>query len=71
MAEEGKKDKAKTTTSAGSSTGTTLGGKKTETKMKIPKKGHPKEHDAADDADEDYVTFLNSMNWRDYEWFLF
>ena len=67
MAEEEKKDKAKTTTSVGSSTGTTLCGKKTETKMKIPKKGRPKEHDADDDVDEDYVTFLNSMDWRDYE----
>ena len=67
MASEGKKNKAKTTTYAGSSTGTTLGGKTTETKMKIPKKVHPKGHVIDDDADEDYVTFLNSINWRDYE----
>ena len=55
------------TTSASSSTGATLGSKKTETKMKIPKKVRPTGLAIDDDADEDYVTFLNSMTWKDYE----
>ena len=67
MSEEGKKDKATTNISASSSTGTTFGGKTTETKMKIPKKVRSKGPAIDDDADEDYVTFLNSMNLRDYE----
>ena len=67
MAEREKKDNVKPKTSASASTGTTLGSKKTETKMKIPKKVRPKGLAIDDDADEDYVTFLNSMNWRDYD----
>ena len=67
MSEEGKKEKATTNTSASSSTGTTLGGKTTETKMKLPKKVRSKGPAIDDDAGEDYVTFLNSMNWIDYE----
>ena len=66
MAEK-EKDVVKTTTSTGSSTGITLGNKKTETRMKIPKKVRPKGPGIDDDADEDYITFLNSMNWKDYE----
>ena len=55
------------TTSASSSTGATLGSRKTETKMKIPKNVRPTGPAIDDDADEDYVTFLSSMTWKDYE----
>ena len=67
VAEETKKVEATTTAHNDTSTGATSRAKKRETKMKVPKKRHSKAQNSDDEADEDYVTFLNSINWRDYE----
>ena len=67
VSDEKKKAEAIAAISKDPSTGATSRAKKRETKMKVPKKKSSNTHDSDDEADADYVTFLNSLNWRDYE----
>ena len=57
-----KKAEAIVAISQGPSTGATSRAKKRETKMKVLKKKGSNTHDSDDEADADYVTFLNSLN---------
>ena len=68
VSEEKEKTDATVTISKNPPTGATSRAKKRETRMKVPKKKSSTTQDSDDEADADYVTFLNSLNWRDYEW---
>lgn len=47
------------------SVGAFMTGKKYVTKMKSLKKSYVKKHDSNSDADEDWLTFMNSRGWTE------